>query len=127
MISGNTMLYSPQIWTRRRGSAAQYFPQVTDSLNVQPDKLPSRSTAVPICKPLSAPSKSRPRMCCGANVRLKPMNTSTAAMRASRPFLNQFAVNADGFDAFIRDGLAPWSTQFLKVHELLDATLGIEH
>lgn len=49
------------------------------------------------------------------------------AMGADRSFRNQFTVNADGFDAFIRDGLSPWSLQFSRVHALLDASLGYEH
>ena len=46
-------------------------------------------------------------------------------MRANRKFLNQFAVNADGYDAYVRDGLAPWSKQFDEVHELVDKALNI--
>jgi hypothetical protein len=49
------------------------------------------------------------------------------AMRANQAFLNQFSANADGYDAYIRDGLKPWSSQFDKVHALVDAALGIEH
>lgn len=50
-----------------------------------------------------------------------------AAMRASRPFLNQFSVNADGYDAYIRDGVRPWSQQFDRVHQLVDRELAIHH
>jgi len=50
-----------------------------------------------------------------------------AAMRANQPFLNQFSANADGYDAYIRDGVRPWSRQFDRVHELVDSALGIGH
>ncbi len=48
-------------------------------------------------------------------------------MRANQKFLNQFSANADGYDAYIRDGLAPWSAQFDKVHQLVDDVLGMTH
>lgn len=48
-------------------------------------------------------------------------------MRADQKFLNQFSANADGYDAYIRDGLAPWSAQFDKVHQLVDDALGMTH
>lgn len=48
-------------------------------------------------------------------------------MRANQKFLNQFSANADGYDAYIRDGLAPWSAQFDKVHQLVDDALGMTH
>ncbi len=50
-----------------------------------------------------------------------------AKMRANQSFLNQFSVNADGYDAYIRDGLAPWSAQFDRVHQLVDDALGLDH
>lgn len=50
-----------------------------------------------------------------------------AAMRTNQPFLNQFSANADGYDAYIRDGVRPWSLQFDRVHELTDSALGISH
>ncbi len=50
-----------------------------------------------------------------------------AQMQASQRFLNQWSVNADGYDAYVRDGLAPWSAQFNLVHRLIDATLGLDH
>jgi hypothetical protein len=50
-----------------------------------------------------------------------------AGMRANQSFLNQFSANADGYDAYVRDGLAPWSSQFDRVHQLVDQTLGISH
>lgn len=49
------------------------------------------------------------------------------AMRADPAFLNQFALNADTYDVFIRDGLDPWSRQFQRVHDILDDALGIDH
>ncbi len=48
-------------------------------------------------------------------------------MRANQTFLNDFSVNIDRYDAYIRDGLAPWSAQFDKVHQLVDDALGISH
>jgi hypothetical protein len=48
-------------------------------------------------------------------------------MRANQRFLNQWNVNADGYDAYVRDGLAPWSSQLDVVHLLVDKKLGIDH
>ena len=48
-------------------------------------------------------------------------------MRANQHFLNQFSMNVDGYDAYVRDGVKPWSLQFARVHELVDGTLGIDH
>jgi hypothetical protein len=50
-----------------------------------------------------------------------------AKMRANQAFLNDFSVSADRYDAFIRDGLAPWSTHFDMVHQFVDEALGIRH
>ena len=50
-----------------------------------------------------------------------------AAMRSSQPFLNQFSANVDGYDAYVRDGVKPWSLQFDRVHKLVDRALGIDH
>jgi hypothetical protein len=50
-----------------------------------------------------------------------------AAMRTNRHFLNQFSANADGFDAYIRDGVKPWNLQFERVHDLVDSALAIDH
>jgi hypothetical protein len=55
------------------------------------------------------------------------MTCDVAGLRANPRFLNMAALNADGYDAFVRDGLAPWSTQFQTVHELLDEALDFEH
>ena len=48
-------------------------------------------------------------------------------MRASQLFLNQFSSNLDGYDAYIRDGLAPWSSKFDDVHTLVDQAIGFSH
>jgi hypothetical protein len=48
-----------------------------------------------------------------------------AKMRQDQRFLNALSGDADRYDAFIRDGLAPWSTQFDEVHDLVDTALGI--
>lgn len=52
---------------------------------------------------------------------------NTLAMRANRAFLNDFATNADAFDVYVRDGLAPWFKQLDTVHRGVDAELGIDH
>jgi len=48
-------------------------------------------------------------------------------MRASRPFLNAATANADAYDAYIRDGLQPWSDQLSRLHDRIDRILGIDH
>ena len=55
------------------------------------------------------------------------MECDLASMRTNRPFLDQFSTNADGYDAYIRDGVKPWSLQSNRVHELVDDALGIDH
>lgn len=59
-------------------------------------------------------------------IRTRPQ-CNLAKMRANRTFLNKFSINADGYDAYIRDGLAPWSAQFDSVHQLVDDALGLDH
>jgi hypothetical protein len=51
----------------------------------------------------------------------------TEMMRANQPFLNNFSANIDRYDAYIRDGLKPWSQQIDKVHRLVDDSLGTQH
>jgi hypothetical protein len=48
-------------------------------------------------------------------------------MRANQAFRNQASSNADRYDAYVRDGLAPWIRSFDKVHGLVDEALGIGH
>jgi hypothetical protein len=48
-------------------------------------------------------------------------------MRANQKYRNHFSANADRYDAYIRDGLVPWSVQLEKVHQLVDLSLGIQH
>jgi len=48
-------------------------------------------------------------------------------MRASQAFLNHWGANADGYDAYVRDGLAPWITKFNHVHALVDERLSLAH
>ena len=48
-------------------------------------------------------------------------------MRANRAFLNDFSQNSDRYDAYIKDGLAPWSAQMDKIHRLVDEALGFTH
>ncbi len=49
------------------------------------------------------------------------------SMRQNQAFLNDFTENVDAYDAYVRDGLKPWSVQFDKLHILVDAALIIEH
>lgn len=49
------------------------------------------------------------------------------AMRSDQRFLNNLSENADTFDGFVRDALAPWNTRLTAVHNRLDEILGIEH
>lgn len=51
----------------------------------------------------------------------------TAGMRASVEFLNDFSIGIDIYDAYVRDGLAPWSRQLQRVHDLVDEILGERH
>lgn len=48
-------------------------------------------------------------------------------MRANKPFLNDFSIAVDMYDAYVRDGLRPWVEQFGTVHELVDGALGVAH
>jgi len=48
-------------------------------------------------------------------------------MHTNQKFKNNFSANADRYDAYIRDGLAPWSMHLDKVHQLVDISLGIQH
>jgi len=48
-----------------------------------------------------------------------------AAMKDDQRFRNALSGNADRYDAFVRDALGPWSTQFDTVHRLVDGELGI--
>ena len=49
------------------------------------------------------------------------------AMRQNSTFLNDLSNNADAYDAYVRDGLAPWAMQMKLVHDLIDRNLGIQH
>lgn len=49
------------------------------------------------------------------------------AMRASPAFLTAASQNADAYDAYVHDGLRPWSEQLLRVHQRLDELLAIQH
>jgi len=51
----------------------------------------------------------------------------TAGMRADPAYLNQFSTGIDIYDAYVRDGLAPWSSQLDHLHQLVDRILGINH
>ena len=48
-------------------------------------------------------------------------------MRANRHFLNAASANADAYDAYVRDGLRPWSDQLTQIHRRIDLILDIDH
>ena len=48
-------------------------------------------------------------------------------MRRNQAFLNAFSLALDGYDAYLRDGLILWTRQMERVHEMLDARLGVVH
>ncbi len=50
-----------------------------------------------------------------------------AKMRGNQKFLNDLSGTSDRYDAFVRDGLAPWSAQFDEVHARVDGALGLTH
>jgi len=49
------------------------------------------------------------------------------AMRADQGFLNNYSINADMYDAYIRDAFLPWDEQLAKTHTLIDDALRIDH
>ena len=49
------------------------------------------------------------------------------AMRQNSAFLNKLSMNADAYDAYVRDGLLPWSQQMQIAHRLIDQNLGVQH
>ena len=49
------------------------------------------------------------------------------AMQTSQPFLNDYSVNADMYDAYMRDAFSPWNDKFREAHALLDRALNIQH
>lgn len=51
------------------------------------------------------------------------MRCDLDAMRASQAFLTRASQNADAYDAFVRDGLRPWSDQLERVQARLDELL----
>jgi hypothetical protein len=55
------------------------------------------------------------------------MNSDLASMREDVPFLTQFSANSDSYDAYLRDGLEPWSSKSDKVHEIVDEILAVVH
>jgi hypothetical protein len=55
------------------------------------------------------------------------MTCDLEGMRHSQAFLNAWGANADGYDAYVRDGLRPWSDQFAAVHAMVDEALGLKH
>lgn len=48
-------------------------------------------------------------------------------IRKSQGLLVAASKNVDGGDAYLRDGLCPWSTYLTHVHHVLEKVLGIEH
>jgi hypothetical protein len=55
------------------------------------------------------------------------MTCDLAAMRQNAAFLNNLSVNADAYDAYVRDGLSPWAQQMQLAHTLIDGNLGVRH
>ena len=55
------------------------------------------------------------------------MECDLEGMRGNQAFLNAWGSNIDGYDAYVRDGLRPWSDQFDKTHVLVDEILGVGH
>jgi hypothetical protein len=51
----------------------------------------------------------------------------TDGMRENQAFLSDFSDGIDIYDAYVRDGLRPWATQFDRVHQLVDDALGLRH
>ena len=51
----------------------------------------------------------------------------TAAMRRNSAYLNDFSHNVDTYDAYLRDGVRPWSEQLTRVHAMIDRRLGLQH
>ena len=50
-----------------------------------------------------------------------------SSMKLNQAFLNDFSIMADRYDAYVNDGLEPWSAQLEEVHSLLDSILGYQH
>ena len=48
-------------------------------------------------------------------------------MRENQRFLNNLSENADSFDGFVRDALAPWNDSLSELHRRLDEILAIDH
>ena len=48
-------------------------------------------------------------------------------IRADQGFINQFAINVDQYDVYLRDGLRPWFAQLEKAHDLVDRLLNVRH
>jgi len=88
---------------------------VVDPTREFPDLFRLRSTLDPVRNNPNQTERSYVASC-----RLEDIRANDAA-------LNVIAMNADAFDAFIRDGLAPWASQFEAAHRLLDRDLGIDH
>ncbi len=51
----------------------------------------------------------------------------TDGMRADPRFLNNIGENVDRYDAYVRDGLAPWSLQIDNIHQLVDDLIDTQH
>ena len=49
------------------------------------------------------------------------------AMRNDRAFMNALTENTDIYDAFLSDALQPWSDSLGRIHDIVDAELGIDH
>lgn len=83
--------------------------------------LPNRFPELIIMNAYNAESEEEP-----AEIR-NEMECDLAGMRSNQAFLNAWGSNIDGYDAYIRDGLRPWSEQFDQVHAIVDGVLALSH
>lgn len=84
------------------------------------------------CRPSAATKRGQSRQACYNFLRNRREVSSryqcdVEKMRVDQKYKNYFAANADRYEAYIRDGLAPWRLQLDKVHQLVDVSLGIQH
>ncbi len=95
------------------GLASYINTQIASAVDI-PSKYPDLFTLTPSFDPDGGEARVRSQC-------------DTHALRANQGFMNDFSQNVDRFDAFVRDGLAPWKSQFDAVHALVDDALDIQH
>jgi hypothetical protein len=89
--------------------------QGTDILLKHPKIFASKSTLVPVAGSPGELERDAETRC------------KLEEILANRSLLNDITYNADSYDAFMRDGFVPWVRQSGKVHDRVDALLGISH